>query len=103
MSEALNFAFDPDMLTVRAGIPVLLSFDNRLPGSESGRLVPHSFTMDLGRPEWLVRILGHSIRVGVEAEGETSGEFTLAPGRYEFYCDVFDHRAGGMVGTITAE
>jgi plastocyanin len=98
-----NFAFEPDAITVRASVPVRLEFDNRTPGPDSGRGVPHSVTMDLGRPGWLVGIFGPSLRIGVEADSQAVGEFVLAPGSYEFYCDVYDHRAGGMVGTILAE
>ena len=98
-----NFAFAPDQLTVQAGVPVRLTFDNRLRGPDSSGGVPHSFTMDLGRPGALVGLLGHPVRIGVAADSEATGEFVLAPGTYAFFCEVYDHRDAGMTREIIAE
>jgi plastocyanin len=57
-----------------------------------------------------------SVPHGVEIEGngvekasdvvtgsDTSFTVDLKPGKYEFYCPVGDHRAAGMVGTLTVK
>jgi plastocyanin len=92
-AQTLNIAADPsgalkfdkDTLTAKAG-KVTIKMDN--PSS-----LPHA-----------VEIEGN----GVEAEGETvnkggvsTATANVKPGKYEFYCPVDGHKAGGMTGTLT--
>ena len=79
--------FDKSSLTAKAG-KVTIVMDN--PSS-----LPHA-----------VEIEGN----GVEEEGETVEKggvskvsADLEPGRYEYYCPVGDHEAGGMKGTLRVQ
>ncbi|HMJ97184.1 MAG TPA: plastocyanin/azurin family copper-binding protein [Thermoleophilaceae bacterium] len=79
--------FDKSSLTAKAG-KVTITLDN--PSS-----LPHA-----------VEIEGN----GVEQSSDTIGKgqttkvtATVKPGKYEFYCPVDGHRAGGMEGTLTVQ
>jgi plastocyanin len=81
------FKFDKSSLTAKAG-KVTVVLDN--PSS-----VPHA-----------VEVEGQ----GVEEETDTIGEgetakvtVDLKPGKYEYYCPVDGHKAGGMTGTLTVQ
>lgn len=82
---ARSLAFDPDRIRVDAGEAVAIV----LTSSD----VQHDFTIDA---------LDAHVAVG---PGETArGGFRAAgPGRYEFYCSVPGHRAGGMEGELVVE
>lgn len=76
---ARNIAFEPEMLTVRAGVGVVLAFDNLDPG------VPHGLVLfaDAGQNRPLVEA-----RV-VTGPGHQQLEISpLVPGRYLFRCVV---------------
>jgi plastocyanin len=81
------FKFDKSTLTAKAGKATVV-LDN--PSS-----LPHA-----------VEVEGQ----GIEEETDTIGEgetakvtVTLKPGKYEYYCPVDGHRAGGMEGTLTVQ
>jgi plastocyanin len=81
------FKFDKSTLTAKAGKATVV-LDN--PSS-----LPHA-----------VEVEGQ----GIEEESDTIGEgetakvtVTLKPGKYEYYCPVDGHRAGGMEGTLTVQ
>ncbi|HZR99757.1 MAG TPA: hypothetical protein VFE37_13675 [Chloroflexota bacterium] len=100
---ATEFRFAPSQLTVRADVPVRLTFDNRLRPGNSGGALAHDFTIDrLGGHGLLARLAGYRVHIVVAADSEASGAFQLPVGTYEFYCSVDRHREDGMVGTITA-
>jgi plastocyanin len=79
--------FDKSSLTAKAG-KVTVVLDNPSP-------LPHA-----------VEVEGQ----GVEEETDTIGEgetakvtVDLKPGKYEYYCPVDGHKAGGMTGTLTVQ
>lgn len=81
--------FDPDRLTVKAGQPVQLTFEN------TGQVI-HDWTLSQGVPS----------RVTALAQGKQSSTvvFTIAnPGEYTFVCVQPGHEAAGMKGAIVAE
>ena len=81
---ATEFAFDPDTISIPAGVAETVTLANK-------GTVEHDITIDA---------LGVKIHAGV---GETvSGTVTAEAGTYEFYCSVPGHKEAGMVGTFTA-
>jgi plastocyanin len=96
-----EFGFEPITLRATAGVPVLLTLDNRKGGPDSGGGVPHTFTIDTWpRVGWLAQRLGHAVDIPVNAGEVAVGRFQLPPGTYEFYCSVFNHREAGMTATL---
>lgn len=84
--EGKNFSFSPNKITVKKGQPVTIVFKN------AGGI--HDFTLD----EFNAKT--KQIKTG------ESEEVTFTPdkaGSFEFYCSVGNHRAMGMVGTLTVE
>lgn len=80
---ASDFEFDPETIEVEAGEPIRIELDVR---NE-----PHDFVVD--------EVEAH---IGGD-DGDTAvGGFTApeAPGEYEYYCSVANHRELGMEGTL---
>ena len=77
-----EYAFDPSEVSVSEGDAIEVVNDGEL---------PHNLTVD-----------GEDLATS-DLDGGASEEVTvdLAPGEYEFYCPVGDHRAEGMEGTLT--
>lgn len=84
--EAKSFSFTPAEMVVQTGDTVRITITNT-----DG---VHDFVID-----------ELSVRSAVLQEGETEViEFTVdAPGTYEYYCSVGNHRSMGMVGTLIVE
>lgn len=85
--EGVNYAFDPDNITVEAGQQVELTLT-----STQGM---HDFVVE-----------GTDIATEIIQQGD-SGTITFTapdePGEYTFYCSVGNHRALGMEGTMIVE
>jgi uncharacterized cupredoxin-like copper-binding protein len=97
-----QFRFEPTQLTLRANVPVRLTFDNRLRAGNSGGALMHDFTIDtITGAGLLPRLAGYRVHIAVESNSQATGEFQLPAGSYEFYCSVDRHRLDGMVGTLT--
>jgi len=79
-----NFSYDPEDITVKAGQKVKIKF--------TANDMQHDFVID---------------ELDVKSDIVTSGnttevEFTpTEAGEFEYYCSVGNHRAQGMVGTLT--
>jgi len=83
--------FEPAQLTVRAGQPVQLTFEN------AGATI-HDFT--------LTNDQGVAQKVQAVAQGKTTrvANFTIEqPGTYTFVCEQPGHAPAGMRGTIVAQ
>lgn len=81
---ATEFAFDPDTISIPAGVAETVTLANK-------GTIEHDITIDA---------LGVKIHAGV---GDTvSGTVTAEAGTYEFYCSIPGHKQAGMVGTLTA-
>jgi plastocyanin len=83
-----EFTFNPDQLVVPAG--------------------RDTFTMqNTGRFPHNIHIEGNGVAVDVKPDGPVdggasfTGAVTLAPGTYQVWCPVANHREQGMVGTLT--
>jgi len=88
---AVGFDFEPDVLEVRPGETVRLTFVNT-------DATEHDIAFDLPEDEG-----GPQALAGPVASGERSGLTFRAPrtpGRYPFICRVADHEARGMRGTL---
>jgi len=84
-----DFRMSPSMITVRAGQPLQVTFEN-------GGEILHDFTAQQGlaRP------------ITILEEGGQSATATITydkPGRYKFFCSQPGHDQLGMHGTITVE
>jgi LPXTG-motif cell wall-anchored protein len=83
-----EFSFTPDRMVVAAGRDTFAL-------QNSGRF-PHN-----------VHIEGNGVSVDVKPDGPVaggdsfSGAVTLAPGAYDVWCPVGNHREQGMIGTLT--
>lgn len=87
--QGSEFSFEPAELTVEAGRPVTVTYEN------VGQ-VQHDWVL-LG-PD------GSELAHAHAKPGETAtAEFTLEPGTYEVVCTVPGHADAGMRGTVTAE
>ena len=79
-----DFSFDPSEINVKVGekVRVVLKAVD----------MPHDFVVD-----------ELDVRTDIAQQGETvEVEFTASEaGEYEYYCSVGQHRANGMVGTLT--
>jgi uncharacterized cupredoxin-like copper-binding protein len=97
-----EFGFAPPHLTLRAHVPVRLTFDNRLRPENSGGALAHDFTIDnLSGHGLLSRLTGYRVHIAVAVNSQATSEFELPPGTYEFYCSVDRHALDGMVGSVT--
>ncbi len=85
--EGTEFKFAPVTLTLKKGEAVRLVFKN------TGKMT-HDFVID----ELSVRT--KVINGGEEDVAEFTPEQT---GTFEYYCSIGEHRANGMVGTLTVE
>ncbi len=77
-----NMFFEPAAITAKKGETITINFEN------SGM---HTFVID-------------ELGVNVDLKGKKQGSIIFTPdkaGTFEFYCDVGDHRAAGMKGTLT--
>jgi plastocyanin len=84
--DAGNFYFKPDAIDAEAGINTI-----KLVGD--GGL--HTLVFDGKVPGYQLEVVG---------DGDTSAKkVDLKPGKYEFYCDIQNHRQQGMEGTITVK
>jgi plastocyanin len=82
-----NIRFVPNALTVKAGQKVTVELINK-------DSVPHTFEIE--------GVQG--VGIGVPPGGEGTLEFTIdQPGTYTIFCGVGNHRARGMVGTLTVQ
>jgi nitrite reductase (NO-forming) len=83
----VDFKFEPSTLTVPAGKPVEVVFDNK--GTN-----PHTFTLE-GGP---------SFELTTDPGGTQSGTLpALKPGTYQFICSIPGHEQLGMKGTLTVK
>lgn len=82
--EAGSYYYKPNTITVKAGQPV--------------EIVMHSVSL---MHDFVIDEL--NVKMPIVQNGNTGTvEFTPTnPGTYEYYCSVGDHRAKGMVGTLT--
>jgi plastocyanin len=91
-----NFAFSPDHLRLRAGVPVRLHLENESGGGHnfSAPTLFAASNFPTGSPPTNGKI---------EVPSKTSADVVLiprAPGVYEFKCSHFLHSLFGMTGTI---
>lgn len=108
---AKEFGFAPAQLTVTAGQPVEISFQNT-------GAVEHDWSVreiDLaGNPTATEQSGGGHMmgdmhdapKLHVAAGPGTQGKLTFTPskaGTYEFFCTVAGHKEAGMVGTLTVK
>jgi len=108
---AKEFAFTPAALTVTAGQPVTINFQNT--GS-----VDHDFSIreieisgeatssgDASSGHMMGGMSDQpKLHVAASAGGKGTLTFTPSkPGIYEFYCTVAGHKEAGMVGTLTVK
>ncbi len=81
--------FEPATLTVRAGHPVQVSFEN------AGQTI-HDFTLKEG--------VAQPARAVAQGRQSASVTFTVdRPGTYTFICEQPGHEAAGMKGTLTVQ
>lgn len=85
----VNPGFDPVSLTVASRVPVHLVFTN----AEQLPLIDHNWVL-----EGVEGAATDAIAPGASAELRFTAP---APGEYAYFCSVGDHRARGMVGTLT--
>jgi plastocyanin len=74
-----NYFFSPSEVTARAGEITIVINSN---------IGTHTFVID-------------ELEINETIVTGTTFTFTAEPGTYRFYCDVADHEARGMVGTLT--
>ena len=85
--EGKDFSFSPAEMTVKQGDTVRITFTN------TGNM-QHDFVIDE---------LGVASKKLVGGEKEMIEFVADKAGTYEYYCSVGNHRAMGMVGTLTVE
>jgi uncharacterized cupredoxin-like copper-binding protein len=87
---ATDFKFDPSDTTVKSG---KVTFNEKNDGQ-----VTHSLEIEDVTP-------GHDQELEGDVSPGSSGTLTanLAPGKYEFYCPVGNHKQMGMTGEITVK
>jgi uncharacterized cupredoxin-like copper-binding protein len=93
-SDSTASAGDPDVQTVTIKSLDTLLFD------------PPTVTVRAGKVKFVHENTGaiiHSLVIEGEFRIANNGDstITLAPGEYEYYCDVPGHREAGMHGTLT--
>lgn len=82
-----EFSFNPDRMVVSAGRDTFTL--------QNSGMFPHN-----------VHIEGNGVAMDVKADGPVAGgesftgTVTLAPGTYDFWCPVGNHRERGMMGTL---
>ena len=87
----VRFTFEPEMVTLKAGVPVRVT-------ATSNSRIPHNIT--------ILSLDGRPLKsVDIPARGTETFEVTLpTPGRYVFYCDKFLHRwPFRMEGSLVAQ
>src|SRR5437867_3306910 len=90
--EMREFSFQPNSFTVRAGEKTTFQAQN------AGQF-PHDIHIDgPGGFSWELVAGSGNVAAGQSATGEMTFN---APGTYEFYCPVGNHRARGMTATFT--
>jgi uncharacterized cupredoxin-like copper-binding protein len=81
--------FEPNVIMVRAGQPIELTFQN-------DGATDHDFALSEG--------VGQPVKIVAKGGQTSTATFTLdQPGTYTFTCSQFGHTAAGMKGTITAQ
>ena len=81
--------FEPAQITVKAGQPVTLTFEN------AGAAI-HDFTLSAGASQ--------RVQTVAPAGGRGTATFTIdRPGTYTFVCAQPGHEPAGMKGTIVAQ
>jgi plastocyanin len=87
-----------------AADPVQLAFDEKTLTSKPGKV-----TIDFDNPAQIQHdvVIAQGAKVLAKtdliAQSKTSTSADLAPGKYDFYCDVPGHREAGMQGTLTVK
>jgi plastocyanin len=85
--DAGNYYFDPDEITVKAGITELdLVLDEG----------QHTLVFDDNK------VPGFQLEVAGDTKTDAK-KIDLKPGKYTFYCDILGHRQQGMEGTLTVK
>jgi uncharacterized cupredoxin-like copper-binding protein len=79
--------FQPATLTAKANTPIRLTLD------DTGDALIHDFVIDNAG--------GKQIKVEAQPNSKATGEFTVPPGSYQFYCSQPGHKEAGMIGTLT--
>lgn len=87
-----SFYFEPNRITVKAGVPVELRL------SKKSFFVPHNF--HLSAPEAGIEVNQNVGFLGVFPGGKTVTFTPTKPGEYEFMCHKGNHMAKGMMGTL---
>jgi plastocyanin len=80
---AQNFSFTPDNPTAKAGIAEI---------QLTGKGGIHTFVFDGAYSGFFLEVEGNETQ---------SQKIDLKPGKYTFYCNIANHRALGMQGTLT--
>lgn len=83
-----NFAFTPNTMTVERGDTVRITFTN------TDESMPH---------DWVIDEFNARTQILQPGESETIEFVADEDGEFEFYCSVGNHRAQGMVGTLTVQ
>jgi plastocyanin len=87
-----------------AADPTQLSYDEKTLESKPGKV-----TIDFDNPAQIQHdvVIAQGSKVIAQtdliSQGKTSVSADLAPGTYDFYCDVPGHRPAGMQGTLTVK
>lgn len=87
-----------------AANPTQLAYDRKTLTSKPGKV-----TIDFDNPAQIqhdvVIAQGTTVlaKTDLVAQGKASTTADLAPGKYDFYCDVPGHRPAGMQGTLTVK
>lgn len=102
---ATDFAFDPDNLSVVAGVDVPITLDNQGPSAHNWAILPEGVTV---ATEAELEGIEFVSVVGDESNGIADGEaaeatVNLDPGSYQFVCLIPGHFSAGMAGTLTAQ
>lgn len=94
-----EFRYDPDSVSVAAGAPVTVTFNNE-------GVLEHNWLLISSRTDPTAAteadaIAGATSGVQPAGESETFSFTAPPPGTYQYVCTVPGHAAGGMVGEFT--
>lgn len=84
-----EFFFSPKVISAKPGQTVNITLTN------SGGMMPHDFVIDE------LNVASEEIMKGEETTVSFTVPASAAGKEYEFYCSIGEHRANGMVGTLT--
>lgn len=82
---ATEFAFDPEDLSLPAGVDTEVTLDNQ-------GMVEHDITVD-----------ELDLEIYAGATESVTRTVNVAAGTYDFYCSIPGHRSAGMEGTLTVD